>query len=80
MNLPSTLAPQGTVTASLIRRKLDSYPCQNGLGLALREVWWIERDDGHRSRTERKVAVSLQVSKIDGCRNSITFGRMWVYF
>ena len=34
---------QGTVTASLILRKLGSYPRQNGLALALREVGRIER-------------------------------------
>lgn len=34
---------QGTVTASLMIRKLSSYPRQNGLALALREVGRIER-------------------------------------
>jgi TnpA family transposase len=34
---------QGTVTASLILRKLGSYPRQNSLALALREVGRIER-------------------------------------
>ena len=34
---------QGTVTASLILRKLGSYPRQNGLALALREIGRIER-------------------------------------
>jgi len=34
---------KGTVTASLILRKLGSYPRQNGLALALREVGRIER-------------------------------------
>jgi TnpA family transposase len=34
---------QGTVTASLILRKLGSYPRQNCLALALREVGRIER-------------------------------------
>lgn len=34
---------QGTVTASLILRKLGSYPRQNGLAVALREVGRIER-------------------------------------
>ena len=29
----------GTVTASLILRKLGSYPRQNGLAMALRETW-----------------------------------------
>ncbi len=40
------LAPsirQGTVTASLILRKLAAYPRQNGLALALRELGRIER-------------------------------------
>ncbi len=34
---------QGTVTASLILRKLSSYPRQNSLALALRELGRIER-------------------------------------
>lgn len=34
---------QGTVTASLMIRKLGSYPRQNGLAVALREVGRIER-------------------------------------
>jgi TnpA family transposase len=34
---------QGTVTASLILRKLGSYPRQNSLALALREVGRMER-------------------------------------
>src|SRR5260370_13027845 len=34
---------QGTVTASLILRKLGPYPRQNSLALALREVGRIER-------------------------------------
>jgi TnpA family transposase len=34
---------QGTVTASLMMRKLGSYPRQNGLAVALREIGRIER-------------------------------------
>ncbi len=34
---------QGTVTASLMLRKLGSYPRQNGLAVALRELGRIER-------------------------------------
>ena len=34
---------QGAVTASLILRKLGSYPRQNGLAIALREIGRIER-------------------------------------
>jgi TnpA family transposase len=34
---------QGTVTASLMLRKLGSYPRQNGLALALRELGRMER-------------------------------------
>ena len=33
----------GTATASLMLRKLGSYPCQNGLAVALRELGRIER-------------------------------------
>jgi TnpA family transposase len=38
-----TSIKQGTVTASLMLRKLGSYPRQNGLALALRELGRIER-------------------------------------
>lgn len=34
---------QGTVTASLMMKKLASYPKQNGLAKALREIGRIER-------------------------------------
>ncbi len=34
---------QGTATASLLLRKLGSYPRQNGLAVALREIGKIER-------------------------------------
>ncbi|KWZ58309.1 hypothetical protein WK57_17415 [Burkholderia ubonensis] len=40
---PATSIRQGTVTASLMLRKLGSYPRQNGLALALREIGRIER-------------------------------------
>lgn len=55
---------QGTVTASLILKKLSSYPRQNSLSIALREIGRIERslymlkwiqDPEHR----RKVQVEL---------------------
>ena len=39
----STSIKQGTVTASLMLRKLGSYPRQNGLAIALRELGRIER-------------------------------------
>lgn len=39
----ATSIQQGTVTASLMLRKLSSYPRQNGLAVALREVGRIER-------------------------------------
>jgi TnpA family transposase len=39
----ATSIKQGTVTASLMLRKLASYPRQNGLALALRELGRIER-------------------------------------
>jgi TnpA family transposase len=38
-----TSIKQGTVTASLILRKLASYPRRNSLALALRELGRIER-------------------------------------
>lgn len=40
----ATSIKQGTVTASLVLRKLSSYPRQNGLAIALRELGRIERD------------------------------------
>ncbi len=39
----ATSIQQGTVTASLMLRKLGSYPRQNGLAFALRELGRIER-------------------------------------
>jgi TnpA family transposase len=39
----ATSIKEGTVTASLMMRKLSSYPRQNGLALALREFGRIER-------------------------------------
>jgi TnpA family transposase len=39
----ATSIRQGTVTASLMLRKLGSYPRQNGLAMALRELGRIER-------------------------------------
>ncbi|RMR63868.1 Transposase, Tn3 family, partial [Pseudomonas savastanoi pv. fraxini] len=39
----ATSIKQGTVTASLMLRKLGSYPRQNGLAVALREIGRIER-------------------------------------
>ncbi|MEI6934157.1 Tn3 family transposase, partial [Klebsiella pneumoniae] len=38
-----TSIKQGTATASLMLRKLGSYPRQNGLAVALRELGRIER-------------------------------------
>jgi TnpA family transposase len=39
----ATSIRQGTVTASLMLRKLGSYPRQNGMAVALRELGRIER-------------------------------------
>jgi TnpA family transposase len=39
----ATSIRQGTFTVSLMLRKLGSYPRQNGLAVALREVGRIER-------------------------------------
>ena len=39
----ATSIKQGTVTASLMMKKLASYPKQNGLAMALREIGRIER-------------------------------------
>src|SRR5258708_3663499 len=40
----ATSIKEGTVTASLMLRKLGSYPRQNGLAVALRELGRIERN------------------------------------
>ena len=61
------LAPsfqQGTVTASLILRKLGSYPRQNSLALALREIGGMERTllyagVAQRPRSRRRVTAGL---------------------
>jgi TnpA family transposase len=42
LRLPTSIE-KGTVTASLMLRKLGSYPRQNGLAVALRELGRIER-------------------------------------
>ena len=39
----ATSIKQGTVTASLMLRKLGAYPRQNALALALREIGKLER-------------------------------------
>lgn len=39
----ATSIKQGTVTASLMLRKLGSYPRRNGLAVALRELGRLER-------------------------------------
>ncbi|MCZ6417917.1 Tn3 family transposase, partial [Vibrio parahaemolyticus] len=39
----ATSIRQGTVTASLMMKKLASYPKQNGLAKALREIGRLER-------------------------------------
>uniref|UniRef100_UPI003703C5CA Tn3 family transposase n=1 Tax=Citrobacter freundii TaxID=546 RepID=UPI003703C5CA len=43
LRLATSIKQQGTVTASLMLRKLGSYPRQNGLAVALRELGRIER-------------------------------------
>lgn len=40
---PATSIKHGSVTASLILRKLSAYPRQNGLAVALRELGRIDR-------------------------------------
>jgi len=55
---------QGTVTASLMLRKLGSYPRQNGLAVALRELGRIERtlfalDWMYNVELRRRVQVGL---------------------
>ena len=52
----ATSIKQGTVTASLMLGKLGSYPRQNGLAVALRELGRIERTLLSQStRTERNL-------------------------
>lgn len=55
---------QGTVTASLMLRKLGSYPRQNGLAVALRELGRIERtlfalDWMQNTELRRRVQIGL---------------------
>lgn len=52
----ATSIKQGTVTASLMLKKLASYPKQNGLAKALREIGRIERTlfMGSSQKTENK--------------------------
>ena len=45
----ATSIKQGTVTASLMLKKLASYPKQNGLAKALREIGRIERKRAART-------------------------------
>ncbi|VVE46303.1 hypothetical protein PIN31115_04406 [Pandoraea iniqua] len=42
LRLATSIRP-GTVTASLMLRKLGNYPRQNGLAVSLRELGHIER-------------------------------------
>jgi TnpA family transposase len=73
---------QGTVTASLMSRKLGSYPRQNGVALALRELGRIERTlfilDWLRS-TELRRRVHAGLNK-GAARNALAravfFGRL----
>ncbi|MEH6825511.1 MAG: Tn3 family transposase [Motiliproteus sp.] len=60
----ATSIKQGTVTASLMLRKLGSYPRQNGLAVALRELGRIERtqftlDWMQNTELRRRVQVGL---------------------
>src|SRR5439155_3660134 len=60
----ATSIRQGTVTASLVLRKLASYPRQNGLAWGLREIGRIDRtlftlDWLQSSELRRRVTVGL---------------------
>lgn len=64
----ATSIKQGTVTASLMLRKLGSYPRQNGLAVALRELGRIERrlfflDLPHSVELRRRVNAGLNKGK-----------------
>lgn len=64
---------QGTVTASLMLRKLGSYPRQNGLAVALRELGRIERtlfalDWMQNAELRRRVQIGLNKGE---ARNSL---------
>jgi len=64
----ATSIRQGTVTASLVLRKLASYPRQNGLAWGLREIGRIDRtlftlDWLHSPELRRRVTVGLNKGK-----------------
>jgi TnpA family transposase len=73
---------QGTVTASLMSRKLGSYPRQNGVALALRELGRIERTlfilDWLRStELRRRVHAGLNKGEArNALARAVFFGRL----
>jgi TnpA family transposase len=73
---------QGTVTASLMLRKLGSYPRQNGLALALRELGRIERtlfalDWIQSVELRRRVQIGLNKGEAkNGLSKAVFFNRL----
>jgi TnpA family transposase len=73
---------QGTVTASLMLRKLGSYPRQNGLAIALRELGRVERtlfalDWIQSVELRRRVQVGLNKGEAkNGLSKAVFFNRL----
>ncbi len=73
---------QGTVTASLMLRKLSSYPRQNGLAVALRELGRIERtlftlDWLQSVELRRRVQVGLNKGEVkNALARAVFFNRL----
>jgi len=61
---------QGTVTASLMLRKLGSYPRQNGLAVALRELGRIERTTVHPRLAAKRRATSPRACRTEQGRGA----------
>jgi TnpA family transposase len=78
----ATSIKQGTVTASLMLRKLGAYPRQNGLAIALRELGRIERalftlDWLQSVEFRRRVQVGLNKGEAkNGLARAVFFNRL----
>ena len=79
----ATSIKQGTVTASLMLRKLGSYPRQNGLAVALRELGRIERtlfilDWLQSVELRRRVHAGLNKGEARNALARAVFSTAWV--
>jgi hypothetical protein len=78
----ATSIEKGTVTASLMLRKLGSYPRQNGLAVALRELGRIERtlftlDWLQNTELRRRVHVGLNKGEAKNALGKAVFFNRW---